>query len=246
MGTIQSQSERLGGYGTEDDLEGGGNVDEASLSPSKYGSGGKKGLRSLVKKGSKFSLRSLVYAGSGGTGGGESSPPGSPSHSFTFGTAGTSPHTPSLSLAGPSSPSHHLHLGRRPSFPPPRSAQAAYYPREISAPSSSHRPPPIHAGGAFLTPLPSPSVVGRERKTSAASVHTAPAQWMLGAAGGGEDELIVPETPAIGSVRGKAARVLGEEVVPSGKAAKVLGMERKKTLVKKCVPCTFLPPVLKA
>ncbi|GAA6036199.1 hypothetical protein JCM8097_006832 [Rhodosporidiobolus ruineniae] len=210
----------------DDDLVSEGE-DRAHLSP-------KKGFRELVKKGSKFSLRSLVHAhGHGHPGAGGATPPDSPTRSQHVSTgggggggSGTSPQTQSLPL--PSSGSALAGHGgygfppRRPSVSSPRSAR---YPVEISSPVS--RPPlspaasaPSFSSSSYLTPLPSP----RERKLSSTSAATS--MWALG--GGGE------EAPTgKGSVRGKAARLLGEEVVPSGKAAKILGMERKKTVVKK-------------
>ncbi|GAA5867684.1 hypothetical protein JCM8547_001341 [Rhodosporidiobolus lusitaniae] len=201
------------------------------LSPSKYGSTGrtKGGLKSLVKKGSKFSLRSLVHHHGAGGPSSSHSPPDSP---------GAGPGAveekqtqslplPSTSRFPSSSPHSSSHdFGRRPSIPssfhradpPPRPPLVKEL--SISSPSFPRGAEPTRVGGSFLTPLPSPRSE-RERKGSGASAGL----WALG--GGGEEA----QTPK-GSVRGKAAKLLGEEVVPSGKAARLLGMERKKTLVK--------------
>ncbi|GAA6015548.1 hypothetical protein JCM10207_008632 [Rhodosporidiobolus poonsookiae] len=186
----------------------------AGLSPTKR-------LRGIVKKSSKFSLRSLVHP----SGGGSSSPPPPDSPELVP--------QPSLGYGSQPAPSPLPSPRRRPSlssFSGLRSPTRQAFPTspgaalDISSPVAP-RAPPLRAGGAFLTPLPSPlptylGADARERKGSAASAIAA---WALG----GEEGM------GKGSVRGKAARLLGEEVVPSGKAARLLGMERKKTLVKK-------------
>ncbi|GAA5980960.1 hypothetical protein JCM11641_005498 [Rhodosporidiobolus odoratus] len=240
----------------DDDLSGGeendgaGCADTKSLSPSRFGSGGR--LKSLVKKGSKFSLRSLVNAHTN-----SHSPPASPTAPFVGVGASQSPQTQSLPLPRPSStfgpPSPHFssgststpsHSSRRPSeyrrapaSPPlaPSSSFANssyYYPREISSPAPP-RAPLAQAGGSFLTPLPSPLPL-----PPLPSPALSPG-WILGGAAGGEGKEL-----GKGSVRGKAARLLGEEVVPSGKAARLLGMERKKTLVKTPSAVSLSPSVI--
>ncbi|BGP03204.1 hypothetical protein NBRC10513v2_006934 [Rhodotorula toruloides] len=45
--------------------------------------------------------------------------------------------------------------------------------------------------------------------------------------------LSMDESSRAGGVKGKAAKILGEEIVPHGKAARLLGLERKRTLVKR-------------
>ncbi|BGP43140.1 hypothetical protein JCM10450v2_007280 [Rhodotorula kratochvilovae] len=193
-------------------------VQEAPVSPGKgggaksapaTGGGGGGGFRRLVHKGSKFSLRSTLGL--------------APSHSATAAAGSSTPSSPptsplssrSSAFAFPlssSSGGSSLRSGRDSrarsldglNTPFVGTRGYATYPREISNPQSSRAP----GAGGFLTPLPIPAALGaRERK--------------------GSDE------EGQGSVRGKAARLLGEEIVPSGKAAKILGMERKKTLVKK-------------
>ncbi|TNY24049.1 hypothetical protein DMC30DRAFT_213923 [Rhodotorula diobovata] len=186
------------------------------------GGGASSGFRRLVNKGSKFSLRQTLAPLTGGL----------HHHQHQGGTATTStspPTSPPLFSRFPSSSSAASFRSRSGSVdlrhqPFVGTRGFATYPREISSPTTRGGaragPGPAPAAFHLVTPVSSPGDL-RERK---------------GSGGAGDEE-------GKGRVGGKAARFLGEEIVPSGKAAKILGMERKKTLVKKCVssPLSLLP-----
>ncbi|GAA5855469.1 hypothetical protein JCM9279_005486 [Rhodotorula babjevae] len=173
-------------------------------SGSSAGGGGGGGFRRLVTKGSKFSLRSTFAPLTG-------SHPHAREHS---GSTTSPPTSPPLSSRFPSSSSAASFRSRSGSTdlrhqPFVGTRGFATYPREISSPTGS-RVGPAPVALLLATPLPSPAEHDYEWASSATQDEGGP-----------------------GRVGGKAARFLGEAVVPSGKAAKLLGMERKKTLVKK-------------
>ena len=178
-------------------------------------SAGGGGFRRLVTKGSKFSLRSTFAPLTG-------SHPHGREHS---GSTASPPTSPPLSSRFPSSSSAASFRSRSGSTdlrhqPFIGTRGLATYPREISSPTGS-RVGPAPVALLLATPLPSPAEHDYEWASSATQDEGGP-----------------------GRVGGKAARFLGEAVVPSGKAAKLLGMERKKTLVKKCVPLSLARPLL--
>ncbi|BGO95257.1 hypothetical protein NBRC10512_002597 [Rhodotorula toruloides] len=103
------------------------------------------------------------------------------------------------------------HLGRATIQPsPPSSPQSQYgFEGTITAPA----------------PLTPPS----------ASIRLSPATASSRGDGrkGSSAGLSMDESSRAGGVKGKAAKILGEEIVPHGKAARLLGLERKRTLVKR-------------
>ncbi|BGP27394.1 hypothetical protein Rt10032_c22g6570 [Rhodotorula toruloides] len=141
-------------HGGESDEEDAARV---KASPSK----GRSGLKRLVPKGSKFSLRHLARGGPSA----QHSPPSSPQSQYGFEGTITAPAT-------------------------------------LTPPSASIRLSPATASSR-----------GDGRKGSSAG-------------------LSMDESSLSGGVKGKAAKILGEEIVPHGKAARLLGLERKRTLVK--------------
>ncbi|GAA5900781.1 hypothetical protein JCM8208_004609 [Rhodotorula glutinis] len=176
----------------------------AQAGGSSAGGGGGGGFRRLVTKGSKFSLRSTFAPLTG-------SHPHAREHS---GSTTSPPTSPPLSSRFPSSSSAASFRSRSGSTdlrhqPFVGTRGFATYPREISSPTGS-RVGPAPVALLLATPRPSPAEHDFEWASSATQDEGGP-----------------------GRVGGKAARFLGEAMVPSGKAAKLLGMERKKTLVKK-------------
>ncbi|GAA6053232.1 hypothetical protein JCM3770_002668 [Rhodotorula araucariae] len=177
---------------------------EAPLSPGR--AGGKTprgGFRRLVHQGSKFSLRSTLGL--------------APAHPTHPSSAGSSPPTSPLSsrssafpfpVASSSSGRADSRAGSLDGLNQPFVGTRGYatYPREISNPQSSRAP----AGAAVLMPLPSPGL----------AIHAAAAAPR-------------DRKGSDGCASAKAARLLGDELVMSGKAAKILGLERERTLAKK-------------
>ncbi|GAA6001603.1 uncharacterized protein JCM10292_004948 [Rhodotorula paludigena] len=214
-------------FGHDDDFAGADEDDDTASSLAVPSSGSTKAggrLRALVHKGSKFSLRALREHHHSAAAAPRSPPtsPSSASSRFHFPTSTTSD------------------LSRAASFdllqPPTPATSTRVYPREISSPQSGRTPPlsasTISTSPFLATPLPSPAFSSLSLSSlSNPSLPLASERERKGSAGRACDEDWA--VPLKGSVGGKAARLLGEEVVPSGKAAKVLGMERKKTLVKK-------------
>ncbi|GAA5990481.1 hypothetical protein JCM10908_007392 [Rhodotorula pacifica] len=101
-------------------------------------------------------------------------------------------------------------------------------PREISSPASSSLAPlALSTRTAPRTPSPSPE----------ASFELRP-QRLLSSVSYGDDSSLLGSPGR----KGKAARVLGEEIVPSGKAALVLGLEQKPLLVTQSPSTTSLLP----
>ncbi|GAA5940599.1 hypothetical protein JCM3775_004740 [Rhodotorula graminis] len=198
---------------TSTDLEPGGRV-AVPPSPAKSVPSGKSaqtgassaggGFRRLVTKGSKFSLRSTFAPLTGNH-------PHAREHS---GSTTSPPTSPPLSSRFPSTSSAASFRSRSGSTdlrhqPFAGTRGFATYPGEISSPTGS-RVGPAPVALLLATPLPSPAEHDFDWASSATQNEGGP-----------------------GRVGGKAARFLGEGVVPSGKAAKLLGMERKQTLVKK-------------
>ncbi|GJN93726.1 hypothetical protein Rhopal_006783-T1 [Rhodotorula paludigena] len=216
-------------FGLEDDFAGADGDDDAASSlavPSSSSTKAGGRLRALVHKGSKFSLRALREHHHSAAAA-PRSPPTSPS------SASSRFHFPSSTASD---------LSRAASFdllqPPTLASSTRVYPREISSPQPGRTPPlsasTIGTSPFLTTPLPSPAFSSLSLSSSSnPSLPLASERERKGSAGRACDEDWA--VPRKGSVGGKAARLLGEEVVPSGKAAKVLGMERKKTLVKKLV-----------
>ncbi|GAA5889551.1 hypothetical protein JCM16303_005269 [Sporobolomyces ruberrimus] len=108
----------------------------------------------------------------------------------------------------------HDHLSPPPSptmsFPSSSSSSTPLN-RQVSSPDLAKKGTygiPRSSPGSPMLPLPSLPSTPRER-TMSSPMYT---------------------SPESGSVRGKAARFLGEEIVPHGKAARLLGLERKPTL----------------
>ncbi|BGP35100.1 hypothetical protein JCM10296v2_006930 [Rhodotorula toruloides] len=103
------------------------------------------------------------------------------------------------------------HLGRATSqLSPPSSPQSQYgFEGTITAPA----------------PLTPPSASIRLSRATASSRS----DGRKGSSAG----LSIDELSRAGGVKGKAAKILGEEIVPHGKAARLLGLERKRTLVKR-------------